>query len=432
MNLYVTLLIALVAVGCGGGGGGASPAPMAGSPAVLEHFVFFMKENRTFDHYFGRFPGADGATQGMIHTGQIVPLTPAPDFQPHDIDHSIGAEKTAIDGGKMDAFDLISGGPDLSPYTQFEESGIPNYWAYARAFALADHNFASMLGDSFANHLYVIAAQAGGAIGFGSTPILTPPPIPGDNSSGRSGCDAPAGTLAPIEDAKGNISFQFPCFEFQTLGDLLNGAGLTWKFYAPPQDHSGYTWSAYDAIGHIRNDPEQWAAHVQPPQQFIADAQSGNLPNVSWVVGPMQLSDHANPCPVPTSVCQGENTTVAQINAVMQGPNWRSTAIFVTWDEWGGFYDHVPPPVVDIYGLGLRVPLLIISPYAKPGFISHTTYEFSSYVKTVEERWNLPSLGQRDVSANDYFDALDFSHPQPTLILNERACPPVLCPSAAS
>jgi phospholipase C len=146
-----------------------------GSHASLEHFVFIMKENRTFDHYFGKFPGVDGATQGEIHTGQVVPLTPAPDFQPHDIDHSREAENTAIDGGKMDGFDLISGGQDLSSYTQFDESGIPNYWAYARAFTLADHNFASMVGPSFPNHLYAIGAQGAGAV---SNPIVTPA-VPG-------------------------------------------------------------------------------------------------------------------------------------------------------------------------------------------------------------------------------------------------------------
>jgi phospholipase C len=136
---------------------------------------------------------------------------------------------------------------------------------------------------------------------------------------------------------------------------------------------------------------------------------------------------------VPTSVCQGENTTVAQINAVMQGPDWPTTAIFLTWDEFAGFYDHVPPPVVDAYGLGLRVPLIIISPYAKRGSISHTTYEFSSYIRTVEERWSLPSLGQRDASANDYFDAFDFSSaPQPALILNERKCTSPSCDTGAS
>ena len=161
-----------------------------------------------------------------------------------------------------------------------------------------------------------------------------------------------------------------------------------------------------------------WQTNIARPAQFITDAQNGNLPNVSWVVVG-NGSEHP-----PGSTCVGENLTVRQLNAVMQGPQWSSTAVFLTWDDFGGFYDHVPPPQVDNFGLGMRVPLLVISPYAKSGNISHTVYEFSSLLTFVETRWNLDALTDRDLYANDLFDSFDFDQqPLGPLILQERVCP---------
>jgi phospholipase C len=157
---------------------------------------------------------------------------------------------------------------------------------------------------------------------------------------------------------------------------------------------------------------------VVPDTQFVADALSGNLPAVSWLV-----TGHANDHPG-GSVCRGENWTVQQLNAVMKGPGWNSTVVFLTWDDFGGFYDHVPPPSTGNYSLGPRVPLIIISPYAKKGYISHTQYDFSSFLKFVETRFHLPTLTADDKRANDMLDSLDFSaEPQATLFLQEHACP---------
>jgi phospholipase C len=142
------------------------------------------------------------------------------------------------------------------------------------------------------------------------------------------------------------------------------------------------------------------------------------LPAVSWVLPPGEKSEHP-----PNSVCQGENWTVEAVNAVMQGPDWSSTVIFITYDDFGGLYDHVPPPQIDQFGLGPRVPMLIISPFARRGYVSHTQYEHSSVLKFVEARYQLPSLTARDAGASDMLDSFDFSQTQPPLILSERQCP---------
>src|SRR5262249_43641944 len=369
----------------------------------IQHIVFIVKENRTFDNYFGKFPGAEGTTTGTIHTGQVIPLTQAPDRQPHDIGHSFQNAVTAINGGAMDSFDLIPTGSDLSGYSQFDEEDIPNYFAYARYFTLADHMFSSLTGPSFPNHLYTVGAQSGGAINNPS-------------SGGVWGCDSPPGATVQVMDDQGTITRVFPCFDFKTLADSLEEAGVSWRYHAPGQGQSGYIWSALDAIDHIRNTP-LWQEHVVPPSQFIPDALSGNLPAVSWIVIGSGLSEHP-----PASVCAGENWTVDQLNAVMQGPDWGSTAVFLTWDDFGGFYDHVPPPSVDRFGFGPRVPLIIISPYAKPEHISHTVYEFSSLLKFAELRFRLAPLTERDALANNLLDSFNFRQdPLPPLILERRS-----------
>jgi phospholipase C len=375
----------------------------------IEHIVFIVKENRTFDNLFGTFPGGDGATSGTISTGDVIPLGRTPDRTPRDISHSFQSAVLAIDGGAMDKFDLIPGGNvdgDFLAYTQHTEDDIPNYFRYARNFVLADAFFSSLTGPSFPNHLYTVGAQSGGAI---NNP---------NNSPGVWGCDSPTESRVQVMDDAGRIHPEYPCFDFQTLADGLEAQGISWKYYAPGQGQSGYIWSALDAIAHIRLT-SLWDQHVVPTSQFVQDALSGNLPAVSWVVVGSGKSEHP-----PASVCVGENWTVEQLNAVMQGPEWNSTVVFLTWDDFGGFYDHVPPPVVDNFGFGPRVPLLIISPWAKPGYVTHTTLEFSSVLKFVEQRFGLDALTARDSQSNDMLDSFDFTQdPLPPLILSTRQCP---------
>jgi phospholipase C len=369
----------------------------------IQHIVFLVKENRTFDNYFGTFPGACGAIEGMIHTGEVIPLSRQPDRLAHDINHSFQGAVTAINGGRMNQFDLIGGGADLSGYSQYLEEDIPNYFAYARYFTLADAMFSSLTGPSFPNHLYTVGAQSGGAIN--------------NPTGGIWGCDAAPTATVQVMDDQGTLSRVYPCFDFKTLADSLEEADISWKYYAPGFGKSGFIWSAFQAIHHIRFS-SLWEEKVVDTSQFEADALAGSLPAVSWVVVGSGLSEHP-----PASTCMGENWTVRQLNAVMQGPDWNSTAVFLTWDDFGGFYDHVPPPTVDRFGFGPRVPLIIISPYAKQGHISHTIYEYSSLLKFAERRFGLEPLTDRDLLANDVLDSFDFHRPPlPPLILNERDC----------
>jgi phospholipase C len=383
------------------------PAPGAGIQKI-QHVVFLIKENRTFDHYFGTFPGADGVTSGKISNGTTVPLTRAPDVTPYDLGHSWRDAIVAIDGGRMGKFDQLEEGQVdgyLLPYTQFLESDIPNYFAYARNFVLADRMFSSLAGPSFPNHLYTVAAQSGGVI---ANPQA---------GNGNWGCDSDENQTVVVAHQDGKITTEPPCFDFQTLADSLEKARVSWKYYAPSKGQYGYQFSTLDAIRHIRNSP-LWEERVVPDNQFVSDALHGRLPAVSWLV-----TGAANEHP-PLSTCKGENWTVKQLNAVMQGPDWNSTVVFLTWDDFGGFYDHVPPPSVSTYSLGPRVPLLIISPYAKKGYVSHTQYDFSSFLKFAERRFQLPMLTEDDMRANDMLDSFDFSaEPQPALVLQEHACP---------
>jgi phospholipase C len=397
------------------GGMDSNPAPFQPPPGLkqIKHIVFIIKENRTFDTYFGTYPGADGATTGKLSNGAMIPLAPTPDRVPCDPGHGFQGATLAIDGGKMDKFDLItpncllSDGKTPLSYSQLQQADIPNYWQYAQNFVLADHMFSSLTGPSFPNHLYTVAATSGGAINN-----------PGNLTLSRWGCDSNPEARVGVMDSHGKITGQSPCFDFKTLADSLQTAGISWRYYAPAQDESGYIWSALDAIKHIRQT-SLWNTNVLSHTQFVVDARSGNLPAVSWIVSPGDLSEHPR-----ASTCVGENWTVQQINAAMQGPDWDSTAIFVTWDDFGGFYDHVPPPLVDQFGLGPRVPLLVISPFARTGVISHSQYELSSLLAFAEKRFGLLALGERDASANDLEDTFDFTQaPRPPLVLAPRICP---------
>jgi phospholipase C len=400
-------VVLTLTIGVTGGCSQTSPPSPRQDISLIAHIVFVVKENRTFDNYFGTFQGADGEQYGTLSTGAVVRLGHTPDRTPHDIGHSWQDALTAIDGGKMDRFDQIPGGNDkgeLLAYTQLTEADIPNYFRYARAFVLADRMFSSLTGPSFPNHLYTVGAQSGGAINNPTT-------------AGVWGCDADDTSTVQTLSDQGTIVRQFPCFDFSTLTDRLDQAGVSWKYYAPRKGQPGYIWSALDAIRHIRLT-SLWTQHVVSDTQFVSDAASGQLPAVSWLVTGA-ASEHP-----PDSSCVGENWTVQQLSAVMRGPDWDTTAIFITWDDFGGFYDHVPPPAVDRFGFGPRVPLLIVSPYARPGYVSHTQYEFSSLLRFAEERFNLPPLTDRDRLANDLLDSFDFNQRRlPPLLLDTRTCP---------
>jgi phospholipase C len=443
----------------GGGGDGATPTGDDGGDAAphtaslpIKHVVFLVKENRTFDVYFGAFPGANGATTAKLSDGGTIKLGPLYDRSSPDISHAWEAAMTAYDDGGMDLFDIASANAGLvddsgapHAFQLAQQADIPNYWTLAEQFVLSDNFFSSLHGPSFPNHLYTIAAQSGGVrdnplhrADAGAAPLVSPGGDPGEAGlepedipplkqlSGVWGCDANPKTRVPVLDQEGEIEEIYPCLDFQTLGDELDRAGVSWKMYAPNvglddagfQGSAGYIWTVYDAIRHMR-DGADWSQHVVTTDQFVQDAQNGTLPAVSWISTPSLVSEHP-----PASVCTGENWTVTLLQALANGPDWKDSAVFLTWDDWGGFYDHVAPTQIDDYGLGFRVPLIVVSPYAKKGFIDHTRAEFSSVLRFIETDFGLPSLTDRDKNAVDMTQVFDFTQTPRTLPpLTTRSCP---------
>jgi phospholipase C len=424
--LVVALLaISVIAVACSGDDGiarwaalgplryGRSPQGVDASSfptrTPIKHVVFVIKENRTFDNMFGMFPGADGVSVG-VDQGEPRPLTHAPDALPEDIKHCYDCSLQAWNDGKMDGFATISDAADRYAYTQFAPEDLPNYWHWASEYVLGDNFFASAQGPSFPNHLYTIAAQSGGAHDNPTQDLhLLEQRHRSTGLFKAWGCDSLDTAYIEVTDSEGITKKVPPCFDFLTEGDLLTRAGIPWSYYAATQYQNGYLWSAYDAVEHVRADPTVWQDHIFPVDRFIAQARDGLLAPVTWVTPRFEVSEHPE-----YSFCNGENWSTRIVNAIMQGPNWDDTAIFITWDDYGGFYDHVPPPQVDDFGFGIRVPLLVISPYAKRGFVSHELGEFSSILRFIEDNWSLTQLTHRDRDATPMMSAFDFTQdPRP-------------------
>jgi phospholipase C len=252
--------------------------------------------------------------------------------------------------------------------------------------------FSSMVGPTFPNHLFTVAAQSGGVV----TNVQ-------NNTADAWGCDSSPGAYVQVLGSNGKLTKEFPCFSFSTMADVMQRMNVPWTYYGAEKTDSGFLFSTLDAFGSIRKT-SLWTQKVKDQSEFVADATQGTLPAFSWVTPTYLTSTHP-----PISVCTGENWFVDKMNALMRGPDWGSTAVFLVWDDFGGFYDHVSPPKVDALGLGPRVPLIVISPFAKQGAIIHTTYSFESVLKTAEELYKLPSLTDRDRTANDILDAFDFS-----------------------
>jgi phospholipase C len=375
----------------------------------IQHIVFIVKENHSFDNVFGTFAGANGATTGLCGSTK-VPLTHSA-LGPPNLPHDWNPARTSIDNGKMDGFCQIT--PNYGSYIQYYQSDIPNYWTYAQQFVLADNFFSSLTGASFGNHLYLTAAT--------SNEFVTDPKFPNGPDDTDWGCDAPAdATAARIPNPHKSQTFvwTFPCMEATTLSDLLDGAGLSWHYYAPAEGQPGYIWSIFDSVPHIRYGKE-WTTNISLPQDFLVDlTQKDTLANFTWIAPEWGFSEHPK-----ANICDGENWSVAQVNAIMQSKFWESTVIFIAWDDWGGYYDHVPPPSVDYFGLGIRVPMIIISPWVRAKTVIHTQYEFASVLKFAEETFKLAQLTKRDKKANDMMDAFDFNQTSLSpLLLKPHKC----------
>jgi phospholipase C len=212
-----------------------------------------------------------------------------------------------------------------------------------------------------------------------------------------------------------------PCFSIDSIGAQLSRRGIPWSEYGPPENGHGYGWVAYDAVKPIR-ESAAYARHVHPLGWLPSDLAQGYLGAVTWIVPPYNRSDH----PGAASLCDGENWTADLINRIMRMPDWRHTAIVLTWDEWGGFYDHVSPPQPDRFGMGVRVPMLVISPWARNG-IDHTTYDFTSVLKFIGQDFGLPTLSARERGANSLRNAFQFHHP-----LGRWQAPITSCPAVTA
>jgi phospholipase C len=363
----------------------------------IQHVVIIVQENRSFDNLFSGFPGADSATTGNSY-GQVVPLNAVPFEFGVDVDHSHPGWWADWDNGKNDGFAHASSYPiPYFPYAYVPQNEIEQYWTMARSYVLADRMFQSNTGPSFTAHQYIIAGQSDDA-----------DEVPTTGGATAWGCDSPSGSTVTLVGPNGtDLPGPFPCFDYQTIGDLMDQAKVSWKYYAPSAtENTGYIWSAFDAIKHIRYGPD-WAGDVISPEtQVLTDIENGNLAQVSWVIPTLVNSDHAL-----GKSKTGPDWVMSIVNEIGASKYWPNTAIFITWDDWGGWYDHVPPPQIDEMRLGFRVPLIVVSPYARQSYISHQQHEFGSLLHFTEELFNLPSLGTRDAISDDMRDCFDFQQP---------------------
>lgn len=366
-----------------------------------QHIVLMIQENRTFDNLFATFPGADGTTVGRTHDGGTLRLRKI------DLESNIFPNNghrpflEDVDGGKMDGFDRVWIGalPGTYVYAYVDPAQLQPYWSLAKRYVLADHMFQTEGSGSFTAHQNLIA---------GGTPISATRRLIDFPTGKPWGCDAPAGTVTSLITPAGReLQNQgpFPCFSYPTLRDLLDAKQLSWKYYVPPLDQglSGAYWNAFDAIRAVRYGSEWHTNESIPEQNIFHDISDRTLPAMSWVIPDNENSDHPG-----TGSDTGPSWVAAVVNAIGRSPYWKSTAIIIVWDDWGGWYDHVPPPKMDYGGLGLRVPMIVVAPYAKCGYVSHAQYEFGSIVRFIEDNWGLSRLGTTDVRAasfaNDFFD----------------------------
>jgi phospholipase C len=392
--------ICALVLGCSGNtsvatSSGTPPGPSTQTtPSPIRHVVIIMQENRTFDNLFNGYPGADTAQSGMDGTTS-VPLQPMPLKDTQDIAHTHTAWWKDWDNGKMDGFANHNTSSPLLPFSYVQLSDTTPYWNLAASYTLGDRMFQSNTGPSFAAHQYMIAGQSGQV---------------SENPNGIWGCDATPATRAALIGPNGtDLPGIYPCFDYSTMADLLDAQGISWKYYAPPSTDSFFVVSAFQAIRHIRfgND---WNANVVSPQtQVLTDIGQGKLASVTWIVPDLAHSDHPG-----SNSNEGPDWVASITNAIGSSPFWDSTAIFITWDDWGGWYDHVNPPQVDSMGLGFRIPLLVVSPYARHGYVSHVVHEPSGFLTYIEKLFGLPNLGSRDVLADDYSDCFDYTQaPKP-------------------
>jgi phospholipase C len=425
------LALLLAPAGCASRGQSSLPvvsAPEALAPlsagtgaGKIEHVVYIVQENRSFDDMFQGYPGADTVSRGKSSTGKMIALTPISLAKAYDLDHSAHAMfedcrgTGALPGTdcRMDGFNRegVIDRPKGVPYPMY--AYVPHgeskpYFDMAHEWVLADRMFASQLDESFVAHQYIIAAQAASSVN-----------VP----AGRWGCEGMEyDEVLTITHARKLGAGQSPCFDYETLGDELDHAKLPWRFYSSYYGtlSTGALWSGYQAVGHIFNGPD-WKNVITPQTRFITDVRKGKLAAFTWITPTCENSDH--------TACGGgfgPSWVTALVDTVGKSKFWKNTAIFVQWDDWGGLYDHVAPPYRNYDSLGFRVPLLVISPYAKKDYVSHRQYETASVLRFAEDLFGLGQLTSADRRARSpATDCFDFSQ-------KPRAFVPIKAPKSAN
>jgi phospholipase C len=378
----------------------------------IDHIVIIIQENHTFDNYFGTYPGANGIPKNICmpldHNnadgGCIKPFL-STDVTPDDMQHGYLSSKIAHDDGKMDGF-MLAESENNHTMSYYDNKTIPYYWDLAKHYVLADNFFSSVLSYSLPNHWYAIAGQAPTASIYHA--LAQKPQAATDN------------------EKQIQKEYLREANHTRTIADVFMnrtaGTSITWKYYYHKINVGGYKDAIRDGDTYDFWNPfaaksssytERYASHFVSRDQIFDDLNNGTLPQVSWVIPKDNLSEHP-----PHDIRHGMDWVVHVVDSIMASPYWKNTAIIVTWDDYGGFYDHVRPPSIDKYGLGFRIPAIIISPYAKSGYIDHTQYQFESILKFIEWRFNMPSLNDRDRNANNLLNAFDFSQkPTPPHII---------------
>jgi phospholipase C len=419
------LVVALVVAACGGSSHHSATStskitpgpPQGGPPRVgihkIKHVVVIMQENRSFDSYFGTYPGADGIPMRHGRPAVCLPdpisrrcVRPFHDRNdrnlggPHSQDNAHGD----INGGKMNGFIVQQttartgceqlfnpacgrggslGRPDVMGY--HDRADIPNYWAYAKHFVLQDHMFQSDASWSLPSHLYMVSEWSARCLSSGDPMSCVnndqSPGDPPDFQRHNLGIDTPTTPSYAWTDLtyllhKGGVSWGYYVFK-GTEPDCEDDAALSCKPVNQGPTTPGI-WNPLPYFATVQQD--QQLSNIQSLQNFFEQAKAGKLPAVSWIDPNGTVSEHP-----PALISAGQSYVTGLVNAIMRSPDWSSTAIFLAWDDWGGFYDHVKPPHVDRNGYGLRVPGLVISPYARKGYIDHHTLSFDAYVKFIED-----------------------------------------------
>ncbi|MBV8066645.1 MAG: hypothetical protein JO113_01610 [Candidatus Eremiobacteraeota bacterium] len=414
------ILVAALLCACGGNGNSSAPPGLpngihrASSSGQIQHVVVLIQENRSFNNLFLGYPGATTQSYGYDSLGEQVTLNPVPLEAKWDLEHDSTAFFRSCDGtGKIPGTNCQMNGFNREWLTCTKSESNPCPWKYsmyayvpssetkpyfdiAGQYVLADQMYASNFDESsFISHQYIISAQAESAVNY---PLVLPWGCPG----------GPSDTITTLSLKRKLVlkDKKVVCWDPTTLGDEMDSAGISWAFYSSTIGTNSGEWNGYQAINHIYNGPD-WNKDIFTSQnQFFTDVGNGNLRAVSWITPSFENSDHPA-----SGYNTGPSWVASVINAIGESQYWNSTAIFVFWDDSGGWYDPEPPPYADYDGLGMRIPMLIVSAYAKQGYVSHVQYEHGSILKFIEQNFGLAPLSASDARANSPTDAFDFSAP---------------------